>query len=517
MDDAGADDKAAAAGQAQALEGAQDNDGPASAAAPFGTSDNDLSSVAGVSSASPSSDLHLLIRGLESVQQSYESTAAKKGSASSSSGYKSLGARPKTRAQSKTYKRYWDEVKRAARENKPDVLRELMKEDQVYYKEEEGADEFGWTALHYAAFLGHTECVSILLNKQKCLMDIEAADGSTALMVACANLPTSKKCIKVLCEHKANKYKYTNEEEFTALCIAIERKRDLEVVRWLVSGADMRKLLFDSLNEEFIFEFIFISSDRLGDRLVKFPSEVVNDFVNDEEADGHFRGDETEVAQIALHLADHGCVKGALFGLLVTQLETPQLKEVVECLLENGAVMNELNVRELSKCKPRVLSLFAKKSVIYLESLERLSISYMQESPHFEPFFNALTITLLRGQASGILPLTTVKEIHDILKSEYGEHLPAKFLPLETLYGMTKNPPSLCQIARTKIRAVMAESGKFSRENFKKLSLPKSLIDLVQLGDLGDGKKIETIMKSFDIFDEDEEEDDDEEGEQDEE
>ena len=74
-----------------------------------------------------------------------------------------------------------------------------MKEDQVYYKEEEGADEFGWTALHYAAFLGHTECVSILLNKQKCLMDIEAADGSTALMVACANLPTSKKCIKVLC------------------------------------------------------------------------------------------------------------------------------------------------------------------------------------------------------------------------------------------------------------------------------------------------------------------------------
>ena len=63
MDDAGADDKAAAAGQAQALEGAQDNDGPASAAAPLGTSDNDLSSVAGVSSASPSSDLHLLIRG----------------------------------------------------------------------------------------------------------------------------------------------------------------------------------------------------------------------------------------------------------------------------------------------------------------------------------------------------------------------------------------------------------------------------------------------------------------------
>ena len=101
------------------------------------------------------------------VQQSYESTAAKKGSDSSSSGYERLCARPKTWTRSK---RYWNEVKRAARENKPDVLRELMKEDESY------ADEFGWTALHYAAFLGHTECVRILLNEKRCLIDIEAVD-----------------------------------------------------------------------------------------------------------------------------------------------------------------------------------------------------------------------------------------------------------------------------------------------------------------------------------------------------
>ena len=41
---------------------------------------------------------------------------------------------------------YWDKVKRAARDNKPDVLRDVMKED-VNYDEKAEAGEFGWTAL----------------------------------------------------------------------------------------------------------------------------------------------------------------------------------------------------------------------------------------------------------------------------------------------------------------------------------------------------------------------------------
>ena len=52
----------------------------------------------------------------------------------------------------------------------------------------------------------------------------------------------------------------------------------------------------------------------------------------------------------------------------------------------------------------------------------------------------------------------------------------------------------------------MAESGKFCRENFKKLPLPKSMIDFVELDDLGDGKNVEEIMQSFDIFNEEDEE-----------
>ena len=41
----------------------------------------------------------------------------------------------------------------------------------------------------------------------------------------------------------------------------------------------------------------------------------------------------------------------------------------------------------------------------------------------------------------------------------------------------------------------MAECGKFSRENLKKLPLPEALKDYVQLGDLGDGLNLDEIVK----------------------
>ena len=50
-----------------------------------------------------------------------------------------------------------------------------------------------------------------------------AFDGSTPLMAACANLPTSKSCIKVLCEYKADQ-RVTNNDGKTALHIALLRK-----------------------------------------------------------------------------------------------------------------------------------------------------------------------------------------------------------------------------------------------------------------------------------------------------
>ena len=55
-----------------------------------------------------------------------------------------------------------------------------------------GNDNHGWTALHHAAYLGHTECLRILVNEETCEIDDRAFDGSTPLIVACANLPSSK-------------------------------------------------------------------------------------------------------------------------------------------------------------------------------------------------------------------------------------------------------------------------------------------------------------------------------------
>ena len=91
-------------------------------------------------------------------------------------------------------------VSRAARENRPDVMRLLIKSG----KPVRANDNYGWTALHHAAFLGHVECSRILLGEETCEIDDRAFDGSTPLMVACANLPTSKSGIKVLCEYKAD-------------------------------------------------------------------------------------------------------------------------------------------------------------------------------------------------------------------------------------------------------------------------------------------------------------------------
>ena len=115
---------------------------------------------------------------------------------------------------------------------------------------------------------------------------------------------------------------------------------------------------------------------------------------------------------------------------------------------------------------------------------------------------NAITVLLLQGKTCGIIPLTAVTQIQDILQrkltprpyEQQGQFEADDFLPLQTLYGMTRSVPSLCQLARTQIRSKMAECGKFGRENLQKLALTKPMIDFVQLEDLGDGSKFEEIM-----------------------
>lgn len=387
-------------------------------------------------------------------------------------------------------------VSEAVRENRPGVLKRLIEEG----KSDWGSDGWGWTALHHAAFLGHTECLRILLNQDTCEIDNRAhIDGSTPLMVACQNMPKSKDCIKVLCEYKANQKTKCNYRR-TALDIAMLTKPDLEVVKWLVrSGADVE--------DERIMEDLFKSGNR---KAVLLPGEYLDEYLDEMVL---LKADETEVANIAMYLARHGFVKNALRDLLFYngRIVSPQLLEkVVECFLDNGAVLNTKKIFsdlygliEHLFC-PAVLSLYAQKSIIFLEGL--LASFQCGEWPtgaecglaeeELPEKFNVVTVLIIKGQACGNVSLAAVKEEHNkLLQSEHACYLPPNFRPLETLDAMSQNPPSLSQLARTEIRAQMAKCEKFSRENLKKLPLPEKLKDLVQLADLGDGSEFNEIMK----------------------
>ena len=377
-------------------------------------------------------------------------------------------------------------VSEAVRENKPDVLKQLIEEGTAV----RGNDDWGWTALHYAAFLGHTECLRILLKEDTYEIDTRAAiDSSTPLMAACANLPTSKDCIKVLCEYKANP-KATNGTGRTALSIAILIKPDLKVVKWLVrSGANVK-------DEKMMDLF----KSRLG-LAVKLPDEYLDEHLNEKV---HLDVGETEVADIAMYLAKHGCVKNALSDLLLynERIVSHQLLEVVmEYFLDNGAALKTHLYYDIYDhlFSPAVLSLFAQKSIIFLEwlptSFEVDRHGLMEIEEDITEKFNKVTVMMIKGQARGTLPLLAVKETNDQLQSAIGDFLPTDFHALETLYAMTQNCPSLSQLARTEIRTQMAKCGKFCRENLKKLPLPGPLKDFVQLADLGDGSQFGEITK----------------------
>ena len=150
--------------------------------------------------------------------------------------------------------------------------------------------------------------------------------------------------------------------------------------------------------------------------------------------------------------------------------------------MEKGAVLNDLPIdfKEL-QYRPLALSLFAKKSIIYLEGIPAM---LCEIEPSFIEVRNAITVLLLQGQACGIIPHAYVTHAAKIGMQDR--------LPFETLDAMTRSVPSLQQLARTKIRRQMADEGRFSRENLQKLELPRPMIDFVQLEDL-DGSKVTEI------------------------
>ena len=202
----------------------------------------------------------------------------------------------------------------------------------------------------------------------------------------------------------------------------------------------------------------------------------------------HERPDASQVADIAMYLAKHDAVRHghALHAVLLSFhggyiLTPPSLKEVVECFLENGAVLNthDILVQDFYVWRPSVLFLFARKSIIFIEG--------MPTSNHY--VVNEHLALVIKWLVSGTLPFTDVQDMDIKLRRNFGNHfeerLPKKFRPSEILCAMKKSPPSLRQLARTKIRSQVAECGKFCRENLMKLpDMPEILKDYVQLADL---------------------------------
>ena len=91
--------------------------------------------------------------------------------------------------------------------------------------------------------------------------------------------------------------------------ILLNFQPDLKVVKWLVrSGADVEKAGWFDHSDAMMFLF---NPDRAR-WLISTPHQYFND--NDEEGqeEEHLRTSETEVSDIAMYLAKHGCVKNAL-------------------------------------------------------------------------------------------------------------------------------------------------------------------------------------------------------------
>ena len=397
-------------------------------------------------------------------------------------------------------------VSQAAIENRPDVLKRLIEEGKAVGRKMffvlQVQDDHGWTALHHAAYLGHTECLRILVNEETCEIDAKASDGSTPLMAACASLPRSKECIKVLCEHKPD-MNAINNGYVTALNIAVERMPDLKVVKWLVgSGAEVKNdgcCCCDGYRGDSVCTLL----DGRGWKRVRHPA-----YDDEDDVWERFETDETEVAEVAKYFAKEGYVENALLSLVKHKSRIKSshlLDEVIECFLENGAELDKhwKTMGPWFNCRTPVLTLFAQKSIINLEGL----IWWIEHecSVHGFETRNAIRVLILQGMASGTLSLTGLAEMYRILKTNVAEN---DLLPLEickmlsTMYDMTQNLPTLAQLARTKIRTQLVECGNFSRDNIMKLELPLTLKDFMQLTDLGEGAKVEEILEGTEgLFD----------------
>ena len=180
------------------------------------------------------------------------------------------------------------------------------------------------------------------------------------------------------------------------------------------------------------------------------------------------------------------------------------MEKILDCFLEKGAILNDIGIEpNVLKYRPLAVYLLAKKSILHLEGMSLRAIlpgvvgpAEPEIYPFFTDAFNAITVMILKGKICGTVDLNDLHEIHAVLQRYMTPTLPDKFLPLETLYEMTGQAPTLQQLARREIWKKLAHSGNVSRERIQRLGeeflLPRVLMDYVQADDLG--LEVDAIM-----------------------
>ena len=151
------------------------------------------------------------------------------------------------------------------------------------------ADEYGLTALHYAAWNGHTDCVRYIAANpwgvnstgERCsVLDLKSCKGYTALHIACIDCPSAKDIVKSLlvagideeatdlCGKTAYDYAMMNDDDEAKTAFLELDSDEIESIQKLLYdnytfGDNKRWNVIDRLTAEFpVPSFVYEEQER---------------------------------------------------------------------------------------------------------------------------------------------------------------------------------------------------------------------------------------------------------------
>jgi hypothetical protein len=200
-------------------------------------------------------------------------------------------------------------------------------------------------------------------------------------------------------------------------------------------------------------------------------------------------GDDTHICPLAV-LLDRG-----------DRFESPKLLEkVVEYLIQKGATLrSESKPHILVNSDLKTLSIYARKSVVYLEDLafdiDCFSSTWTDWPTNIlsprRMIPSYLNTVILATCLSGGVSLSTVQSIDGVLREKFGEYLPSEYPPLDYAYKYAREVPSLQKCTRRKIRAAI----QFRRDSFSRLPLPVAVREYIQFSELDSDEVLNEVQE----------------------